>query len=613
MRLLDKIGVRRSWRLLLFTLTACILGYYVPEGKLSFHCFTASVATTVLLSLPIGLLPRYIRMALQFIVGEAVIFVCLVDVYCQIHLLSGITPHLFTAVFLTDMREASEFFQTYLKPDIIENWRILLLLSFIVLLPLSMIPPIGQALYKQVAKIQIKKRTRSIITILMGCCAVISIALEAVPMYHFLQFFSPDCDPQDTEGLIFRRYHEEVSTPIHRILQAWSATIQSKTMLASIELATLNAQIDSCSYRSPYIVLVIGESYNKHHSSLYDYALPTTPLQEKRQAAGELFVFDDVVTPWNITSNVFLNMFSTWNCSSELSISECPLFPALFRRAGYEVAFFSNQYVMRGLHKTSTNQAGFFFLTNMTLCDTMFDYRNEKAYGSDLKFLKIFEDYQNGNREKIKGIRGMHTRRRRHEDKNTVDNMRPKLDIIHLVGQHFDYKNRYPEGQGRFTDKDVLNRSLTKEERQTVMHYDNATHYDDMVLNKILSLYEDEDAVVVFVADHGEEIYDDQHVMGRLFQTPTWQIAHQEYEVPMWIWCSAKYQAQHGDVVECIKQALHRPLLTDDVSQLLFDLAGIQCHWRDDKRNVLSEKYEPKQRIIAGETDYDALKKVNNR
>lgn len=97
--------------------------------------------------------------------------------------------------------------------------------------------------------------------------------------------------------------------------------------------------------------------------------------------------------------------------------------------------------------------------------------------------------------------------------------------------------------------------------------------------------------------------------MGRLFQTPTWQQAHNEFEVPMWIWCSAKYQAQHPDVVESIKRALHRPFLTDDLPQLLFSLAGIHCQWTDDERNILSDKYKTKQRIIAGEVDYDALKK----
>ena len=43
-------------------------------------------------------------------------------------------------------------------------------------------------------------------------------------------------------------------------------------------LRTLESvEIESCSFRSPCIVIIIGESFSKHHSSLYGYPLPTNP------------------------------------------------------------------------------------------------------------------------------------------------------------------------------------------------------------------------------------------------------------------------------------------------------------------------------------------------
>jgi hypothetical protein len=41
--------------------------------------------------------------------------------------------------------------------------------------------------------------------------------------------------------------------------------------------------------------------------------------------------------------------------------------------------------------------------------------------------------------------------------------------------------------------------------------------------------------------------------------------------------------------------------------QLLLSLAGISCPWRDDTRNLLSPRYQPKKRIIGGSVDYDEL------
>ena len=125
-------------------------------------------------------------------------------------------------------------------------------------------------------------------------------------------------------------------------------------------------------------MLVIGESYNKHHSALYGYRLPTTPLQQRRKDGGELFVFDDVVSPWNITSNVFLDIFSVWECGMASRIDDMPLFPVLFRRAGYSVNFFSNQYLLRGFHKGATNQSGHFFLADSEMSDSLFTFRNRK-------------------------------------------------------------------------------------------------------------------------------------------------------------------------------------------------------------------------------------------
>lgn len=576
--------MRSSWRMLFITTVACMLGYYDPACKLSFHIVTSAVATAALLSIPIGILPRWLSVPLQLIVGEMIIMMNLVDVYCQIYFLSGITPQLFITVFQSNVREASEFLSTFLDADVLSQWRIVVLLMMIAF-PVTYLPAVARALRK--VPCHISDRVQSIIRWGACCCVLLSLAVEAIPMYRFIQFFSPQSDAMRTESLIFRHYDEEIHLPPHRILQAWFVTRQSGELIQDIANSTYEATIDSCSHLSPHIVLVIGESYNKHHSSLYGYGLPTTPLQQKRRDEGSLFVFDDVVTPWNITSNVFLNMFSTWNCADTTRMGAYPLFPALFRKAGYQVSFFSNQYVERGFRKTSTNQAGHFFLSNRHLCEEMFDYRNPKAFAFDMRILKAVDKYKRKN----------HT-------------PAPTLDIIHLIGQHFDYKSRYPRDETHFSLKDIQRPNLNKAAREVVMHYDNATHYNDQVVNNILLMYADKEAIVIYVADHGEEVYDDQKVHGRLFQTPTWSLAHQEFEVPMWIWCSPKYAEQHADIVGQIRSSQHKPMMTDDIPQLLFGIAGLQCQWRDDSRNILSSKYRPKKRIIAGETDYDALKQT---
>ena len=56
---------------------------------------------------------------------------------------------------------------------------------------------------------------------------------------------------------------------------------------------------------------------------------------------------------------------------------------------------------------------------------------------------------------------------------------------------------------------------LTEEMRDDIAHYDNATRYNDHVLEQIIRLYEGQRTVVVYLSDHGEEVYDYRASSGR--------------------------------------------------------------------------------------------------
>ena len=565
----------KSSNLFLTCLTACLLCIDATNG-LSIHSLTSPILTALLLSWPTSVLPNRIRPLIQFLLGECVIAVCLVDCYCQEFLGSPITPQLLSNVLLSDARETHEFLSSFIGFNVILRWRIASLLLLALLLPVSFFVKC-----KLQPVLRIKKLRYAWLTVLLLCTAY-----EIPAIYKFAKLFMQKQNMESMEGLIFRHYHEQAPTPLHRLIFAYYASEQSEHVLEEIKQSTFNAGIDHCEYTSPHIVLVIGESYNKHHSSLYGYRLPTTPLQQRRMDAGELFLFTEAVTPWNITSNVFLDMFSLWEQGSRQHISKYPLFPILFQRAGYEVTFFSNQYLLKGFRKGATNQAGHFFLADVELSDSLFSYRNRKSSRYDMGLVGQLEQYTKNTE------RPAHT-----------------LDIVHLVGQHFEYTVRYPHSQSTFSTSNYKERVLDKDACQIVMHYDNATRYNDTVIDNLLSLYEEEDAIVLYVADHGEEVYDELSTHGRLFQEPTGPQAKNEFEVPLWIWCSRSYQDRHPDIISAIQSSTAKTFLTDGIPQILLYLAGIKCEWRDDSRNVLSPRYQPKPRIIGGSAVYDKLTK----
>ena len=560
--------------LFLICLTACLLCIDTTSG-LSFHIVTAPTITVFLLSWPTSFLPNRTREILGILIGEAVIAICLVDCYCQEFFLTPITPQILSNALLSDSRECREFFSTFIDIHILTHWRILLEVLLAVVLPLSYLK-----VFQRKASIKYNQLCKCILITIL----TIFFVYEVPSAYKFIQLFRQSDDLQKMESLIFRHYHEEIPTPLHRFAFAWYSLKQSSRQLEEIKYATFSSQIDSCTHLSSHIVLVIGESYNKHHSTLYGYQLPTTPMQQKRLDDGELYVFRDVVTPWNITSNVFLDLFSVWEYGMSEPIATKPLFPLLFRRAGYSVNFFSNQYFLKGFRKGATNQAGHFFLADGEMSDSLFTFRNRKRSKYDMGLVGQVSDYINN----------------RNQTECT-------LDIIHFIGQHFDYSFRYPKSEATFSVNDYANRDISKDAKEIVMHYDNATHYNDKVLDSIINVYKHDEAIVLFVSDHGEEAYDDLQVQGRLFQEPTATQAKYEFEVPMWIWCSESYKSSHPDIMQQIEQSLDKPFMTDGLPQILLYLAGISSKWNEDSRNLLLPVYQCKKRIICGSIDYDYL------
>ena len=83
-----------------------------------------------------------------------------------------------------------------------------------------------------------------------------------------------------------------------------------RNAIGSLHEAMESIAIDSCTFRSPEIVLILGESYNKHHAALYGYPLPTTPRLSQEEAAGRLYPFTDVVSPANFTVKAMHLLFS---------------------------------------------------------------------------------------------------------------------------------------------------------------------------------------------------------------------------------------------------------------------------------------------------------------
>ncbi len=381
-------------------------------------------------------------------------------------------------------------------------------------------------------------------------------------------------------------YIPHLNTPFVRLAYGAAYNMASAAELDVLERSVAAAAVDSCSYRCPLIVLVIGESYNKHHSPLYepDY-LPTAPLLQQQREQGRLVAYTDAVAPFNFTSNAFKYMFSTWDetCSDEWT--KHSLFPAVFKKAGYCVDFLTNQFAMAQT-ADMWDFAGATIFNRHELSDLQFTHRNTGIYEFDGELLGELP---------------------------SVDSLtaRPTLLIVHLRGQHVSYENRYPKEFSRFTSDDEKTPFGGKAGRQMAAHYDNATLYDDYVVNTVFDRLKATDAIGIFLSDHGEEVYDWRDQFERTNErTMTPEVARYQYEIPLMFYMTDTFRLRHPDVAEAVAAAADRPFISSDLCHLLFYLGGIGFADYQEKRNILSPRYDcSRKRIIDFEVDYDALMK----
>lgn len=331
------------------------------------------------------------------------------------------------------------------------------------------------------------------------------------------------------------------------------------------------------------IVLIIGESFIKRHSSLYGYPLETTPIMRQEMKEGRLFPFSNVVSPTNGTTMAIRQMLYTNSIAAKESWSKSMYAPAVFKSAGYTVSFWDNQ-------KTQWVDAGFTFslnglLYNKAISRISYSFVNDSSFTYDGQLITDFEKHAFTQQSKHNFI------------------------LFHLLGQHIDWSARYPqETRYEYFTKDSIFRSelwMTDDKRADIAKYDNALRYGDVVIGQVLALYRHRNAVVVFLSDHGEEVFDYRDSKGRVEDKMGIELLQAQYEIPFIIWCSDKYKEHNPQQIERIKKYIDRPFSIDNLPHLLFGLGCIQSPYYYVERDLLSPSFKPRKRIIEMKYDYD--------
>ena len=342
------------------------------------------------------------------------------------------------------------------------------------------------------------------------------------------------------------------------------------------------------------VILVIGESFIRDHASLYGYPLHTTPFMDAEQQAGRLFAFTDAVSPYNQTTKVIRNLISCNSLGDGEHWSSAPPLTAVFKKNGYWVSMQDNQkstdgHILSELFEFSLAT----YLYSPLMAEACYNEMNDKTYDYDGQLIDAYR------KQMAKGTDATH-----------------RFTVFHLMGQHVSFNCRYPHDHTfcHFTADSTAYRKeqwLTDEMRQEIADYDNATLYNDDVIRRITELYAGSNTVVLYLSDHGEEVYDYRPRSGRddfSYGTDIKQGIRHQYCIPYIIWCSEKYKESHPAVVDRLRQYTGRPVAIDNTCQLLFHLAELTTPYYRSQRDVLSDDYHCPPRMLNDEVNYEGVR-----
>ena len=301
-------------------------------------------------------------------------------------------------------------------------------------------------------------------------------------------------------------------------------------------------------------VVVIGESDNRRHHSLYGYGKRTDIFLE--EGAEGMIRFSDAISATSSTIHSLFFMFTDARVGGKgvpPRYAVCEYFKALGAK---EIS----------LHDMQRSHGAWASVMSLLFVNA----DRKRAYSDDGRNHhdgELLEHVRRECREKIPGA---------------------KLLFVHLMGSHYDQRYRVPPEWLAAHASAVAGMD----------HYDRSIVYTGFVLSELRKIADgmDRPAFLLYIPDHSEEPASRR---SSTIPDPVY------YEIPMLLWFNAAYRREFPGVVASARAAKDRPFQTDLALQLIARLTGVPEALIAPEEDLLSARYRPPRRFVAlGELAY---------
>lgn len=315
----------------------------------------------------------------------------------------------------------------------------------------------------------------------------------------------------------------------------WSSIYINKIYLFLSEAE----EVDLCKYRHSVnlsfgsdsipkkLVIIIGESHSRHHTGLYGYEKETSPRLKTLCRQGNLIVFQNAKSPACHTLDAFQKILNTFEYQKSLGVSE---------QKWYEsVTLFD---ISRALHYPSywiSNQDKKGMYDNIP---TAFSQLCDSAFFAGEGYMVAGRIQQSGNFDL--GVIRLYKQ-------HCLKQLSQGLFVFHLMGSHEAFQYRYPKEFDVFNPQDYKHRKSNQ--RELVASYDNSVLYNDYVLNEIIRLFHQDDALIVYFSDHAIDLFQsDEHYCGHARQNIRSMEAGTD--IPFFVYMTKQCMEKHPSIYQ---------------------------------------------------------------
>jgi glucan phosphoethanolaminetransferase (alkaline phosphatase superfamily) len=325
------------------------------------------------------------------------------------------------------------------------------------------------------------------------------------------------------------------------------------------------AKRDTSIHDKQVIVLIIGESARYDHWAINGYGRNTSPHLAKR---NNLLTFSNVSSGGYLTElAVPLLMTGVGAENFETHIRRKGVL-GLFNEAGYDTYWISDQADGKGNIEVHTKEA-----------QHEYNMINDQSKDKDMYILDTLNKVlkQPGDR---------------------------KFIVIHVMGSHYDYVDRYPDEFDVFKPSYKTFAARVNDMRYKnvlINSYDNSIVYSDAVTDSIISVTSklNNFSSVVYISDHGEDLLDNSrrfnyHING---SPPSKYVAH----IPLFIWYSPQLQKKYPEKILNLSLHKNAAISSQNIIYTFSSLVGIHYPGQDSLKNVTSPFFKDNPQYFMGE------------